>query len=114
MAGYQRLIILGNLTSDAESKMVGESEVCSYSVAVNGMRDGDAEFFDCEQWKPGGVLPYLTKGTTVLCEGEIHTNKWTTKEGEKRSRKIMKVFRLQLAGGRKEKALEEEFAGDFR
>lgn len=112
MAGYQKVIVLGNLTKDAESRMAGENEVCSYSVAVNGFRD-TVEYFDCEQWKPGGVLPYLTRGTTVLCEGEIQTQSWE-KDGQKRSKKILKVFKLQLAGGRKEKAMEEEFATDFR
>lgn len=117
MAGFQKTIILGNLVRDAESRMAGESEKCTYSVAVNSYRNKDdksAEYFDCVQWKPGGVLPYLTQGTTVLCEGEWHTESWDGKDGQKKYKKILTVYRLQLVGGRKERAMEEEFAADFR
>ena len=55
MSGYQRFICLGNLTKDAESRMAGESEVAKFSVAVNGYKDS-VEYFDCEFWKPGGVV----------------------------------------------------------
>lgn len=112
MAGYQRLIILGNLTKDAEVKAVKDSEVATYSVAVNGYRDS-VEYFDCEQWNPGGVVPYLTKGAQVLAEGEVQTQTWE-KDGQKKSKKVIRVFKLQLVGGRREKAVEEEFASDFR
>lgn len=113
MSGYQRFICVGNLTKDAESRMAGESEVAKYSVAVNGFKDS-VEFFDCEQWKPGGVLPYLTKGTSVLVEGEIQTQSWE-KDGERKSRKIVRVLKVQLLGGKKRDEPElAEFASDFR
>lgn len=114
MSGYQRFIAVGNLTKDAESRMVGENEVCKYGIAVNGFRDS-VEFFDCEQWKPGGVTEYLIKGTCVLIEGEFQTQTWE-KDGEKKSRRIVKVLSVKLIGGgkRKEPAMEEEFAGDFK
>lgn len=113
MSGYQRFIALGNLTKDAESRMAGESEVAKFGIAVNGYKDS-VEFFDCEFWKPGGVLEYLTRGTQVLIEGEIQTQSWE-KDGEKKSRKIVRVMKVQLCGGkrREEPAMEAEFA-DFR
>jgi len=113
MSGYQRFIALGNLTKDAESRMAGESEVAKFSVAVNGYKDS-VEYFDCEMWKPGGVLQYLVRGTQVLFEGEIQTQSWE-KDGERKSRKIVKVMKVQLCGGkrREEPAMEEAFS-DFR
>lgn len=114
MSGYQRFICLGNLTKDAESRQAGESEVAKFSVAVNGYRDS-VEFFDCEFWNPKGVLPYLTKGTQALLEGEIQTQSWE-KDGERKTRKIVRVMKVQLVGSKKrdEPAMEEEFATDFR
>ena len=113
MSGDQRFICLGNLTKDAESRMAGESEVAKFSVAVNGYKDS-VEFFDCEFWKPGGVLEYLVRGTQVLLDGEIQTQNWE-KDGERKSRKIIKVMKVQLCGGkrREEPAMEEAFS-DFR
>lgn len=113
MSGYQRFICVGNLTKDVESRMVGESELAKFSVAVNGYKDS-VEFFDCEYWKPGRVTEFLIRGTSVLVEGEIQTQQWE-KDGERKSRKIVRVLRLQLLGGKKkEESLEEEFATDFR
>lgn len=114
MSGYQRFIFLGNLTKDAESRMAGESEVAKFSVAVNGYKDS-VEFFDCEYWKPGRVTEFLVRGTPVLVEGEIQTQSWE-KDGERKSRKIVRVMRLQLVGGKKreEPSMEDEFATDFR
>lgn len=113
MSGYQRFICVGNLTKDCESRMAGESEVAKFSIAVNGYKDS-VEFFDCEYWKPGRVTEYLTRGTQVLAEGEIQTQSWE-KDGERKSRKIVRVLRLQLLGGKKrEEAMEEEFATDFK
>jgi len=123
MSGYQRFVCLGNIVKDAESRMAGESEIAKFSVAVNGRQknretgqwEDQPEFFDCEYWKPGGVLEYLTQGTQVVLEGEIQTQKWQ-KDGEWKSRKIVRVNKVQLCGGKKreEPAMEAEFAGDFK
>jgi single-stranded DNA-binding protein len=93
--------------------MAGENEVAKFSLAVNGYKDS-VEFFDCEFWKPGGVVEYLVRGTQVLVEGEIQTQSWE-KDGERKSKKIVKVMKVQLCGGkrREEPALEEAFS-DFR
>ena len=112
MSGYQRFICVGNLTRDVESRMAGETEVAKFGVAVNGFKDS-VEFFDCEYWKPGGVVEYLTRGTPVLVEGEIQTQEWA-KDGEKKSKKVVRVMRLQLLGGKKKEEPVEEFATDFR
>ena len=113
MSGFQKFIFLGNLTKDAESRQAGESEVAKFGVAVNGYKDS-VEFFDCEYWKPGGVLPYLTRGTQVLVEGEIQTQTWE-KDGEVKNRKVVRVFKVQLCGGGKRREEQEEPAfADFR
>jgi single-strand DNA-binding protein len=113
MSGFQKFIALGNLTKDAESRQAGENEVAKFGIAVNGYKDS-VEFFDCEYWKPGGVLQYLTRGTQVLVEGEIQTQTWDS-NGEKKSRKIVRVLKVQLCGGgkRREEELEPAFS-DFR
>lgn len=113
MSGYQRFIALGNLATDAESKIVKESEVAKFRIAVNGYKEGSAEFFDCEFWKPGGVLPYLTRGTQVLIEGDLQNQSWE-KDGQRKYRTIVRVFKVQLCGGKRrdEPAMEAEFA-DF-
>lgn len=112
MSGFNKFIGVGNLTRDAESRMVGETEVAKYSVAINGRKDR-VLFIDCDHWRVGGVLPYLTKGTTVLVEGELEQQSWTDKEGNPKSKMILQVRGVQLLGGKKVREPEDEFA-DFK
>jgi len=109
-SGYQRFIAVGNLTKDAESRMVGETEVGKYSIAINGRKDR-VMFLDCDHWRVGGVLPYLTKGTQVLVEGELDQQSWE-RDGQKHSKMVLQVNRLQLLGS-KQKRVEEEAFSDF-
>lgn len=110
--GFNKFIGVGNLTKDAESRTVGEAEVAKYSVAINGRKD-KVLFVDCDHWRVGGVLPYLTKGTTVLVEGELEQQSWE-KDGQKKSKLVLQVQRLQLLGGRSQKAEADEFVSEFR
>lgn len=110
--GFQKFIAVGNLTKDAESRTVGEVEVGKYSIAINGRKDS-VMFLDCDHWRVGGVLPYLTKGTSVLVEGELEQQSWE-KDGQKKSKMVLQVQRLQLLGGRSQKAETDEFVSEFR
>lgn len=111
MSGFNKFIGVGNLTRDAESRMVGETEVAKYSVAINSRKDR-VLYMDCDHWRAGGVLPYLTKGTSVLVEGELEQQSWKDKEGNPKSKMILQVRSLQLLGGKKarEPEMEEDFA----
>jgi len=108
--GYQRFMALGNVTKDPETRTVGENEVAKFGIAVNGYKDS-VEFFDCEWWNPNGALAYMGKGASVFVEGELQTQKWE-KDGQQRSKIVVKVRTLQLAGGKGQKKQEPEFA-DF-
>ena len=108
--GYQRLMFLGNVTNDPEIRQVGENDVSKFAVAVNGYKDA-VEFFDCEWWNPNGAIAYVMKGTPVFVEGEIQTQQWE-KDGQKKSKQVVKVKTLQLTGSKKA-APEPDFAADF-
>lgn len=110
--GYQKFVAVGNLTKDAESRTVGEADVGKYSIAINGRKDS-VMFLDCDHWRVGGVLPYLTKGTQVLVEGELEQQSWE-KDGQKKSKLVLQVQRLQLLGGRSQKTEADEFVSEFR
>lgn len=112
MSGFNKFIGVGNLTRDAESRMVGETEVARYSVAINGRKD-KVLFIDCDHWRIGGVLPYLTKGTTVLVEGELEQQSWKDKEGQTKSKMVLQVRSVQLLGGKKTQEPAEDAFADF-
>lgn len=103
---YQIFIIQGNLTRDAEVRQVGQSTVASFGVATSRKfkkQDGtvaeETEFHDVELWNNNGVYQYLTKGASVLVQGEIKTDKWTDQNGQQRERKKVRASIIQLCGG---------------
>jgi single-strand DNA-binding protein len=107
MAGYQKFIALGNVTKDPDIRQFDGGEVAKFSIAVNGYKDS-VEYFDIEWWKPNGALAYVAKGTPVLVEGELQTQRWE-KDGQPRSKIVVKCRSLQLVGGKAKPAM----AGDF-
>ena len=72
---YQRLLIVGNVTRDAERKTSREGEVVytTFSVAVNE-RQEQVTFFPVVLFgQLGEVLTqYITKGRQILVEGRVN------------------------------------------
>lgn len=110
MASFQTFIAMGNLTRDPEIRQVGDKEVAKFAIAINGFKEGDVLFLDCEWWRAGAVLGYMAKGTPVLIEGTLKVDRWE-KDGQKREKMVCVISRLQLVGGKKrEEQNSEAFA----
>ena len=65
-----KVILLGNLTSDPQVRVVGQSQVATFGLATNERfkkADGtiveNTEFHNIELWGNTGVIQYLRKGT---------------------------------------------------
>ena len=107
MASLNSCSFTGNLTRDAESKTVGENEVCSFAIAVNGRKD-EVLFLNCDMWRPGGVAEYLTRGKQVAVSGELKCKRYE-KDGQKKEIWVLEVKNLALLGSRE----REEAATPF-
>lgn len=102
----------GNLTRDPELRQAGESQVCSFALAVNrkyrdrsGELQEDVTFVDVECWGRSGEIvgQYLSKGAPLAVTGEIRQDRWEDKDGNKRSKlKVVarSVHLVPHAGGR--------------
>lgn len=95
MATLNRVMLIGNLTKDPESRAAGQHTIASFSIAVNrrtkggdGQQKEQVSFFDCEAWNKTGelVMQYLKKGRSVLVEGHLQQDRWQTQEGQNRSK----------------------------
>ncbi len=92
---YQKLVIVGNLGSDPEMRQTPDgTPVTSFSVAVNrrwSTKDGsDGEkttWFRVTAWRKLAETcnQYLSKGRTVLVEGEVEASAWTAQDGTARA-----------------------------
>ncbi len=111
MASYNRIVLVGNLTRDPQlSYTPANTAVCKFGMAMNHKfkdRDGNMReevcFVDCTVFGRSGETfnQYMGKGRTVLVEGRLHLNQWTTPEGDKRSKHevIVENFTFLGTGG---------------
>jgi len=95
-----RATVAGNLTRDVELKEAGASTVANISVAVNrswkkadGTRDEKVSYIDVTVWNQQAefVAKYFSKGSAILIEGDMESQSWKDKEGNDRSKIIVKA-----------------------
>lgn len=106
-----KVIVTGNLTRDAELKVLASgTNLLQFSVAVNDRRknaqgewEDYANFFDCTMFgaRAAALGAYMVKGTKVGIEGKLHWSSWEH-EGQKRSKVDITVDNIELLGGKKE------------
>ena len=86
MSSVNRVFLLGNLGRDPESKAVGDSRVCKFSLATSWTSGGkeDVAWHQIEAWGKTGEIcqKYLKKGAKVCVEGRIRYSQWE-KDGVK-------------------------------
>jgi len=76
-----KLIVSGRVGSDAELKTVGDTTVCSFSIAhtekVYGSTPGEKTIWiGCSIWGERAIklTPFITKGTYIVAEGSGSVN----------------------------------------
>jgi single-strand DNA-binding protein len=76
-----KLIVSGRVGSDAELKTVGDTTVCSFSIAhtekVYGTTPGEKTIWvGCSIWGERAIklTPFITKGTYIVAEGSGTVN----------------------------------------
>ena len=122
MSGYNRVVLMGNLTRDPEvRKTPSGTMVTDLGLACNETykgSDGESKervcFVDVVAWDRQADIcgKYLRKGRPILVEGRLQLDQWETDKGEKRSRLRVRADRIQFlsqghAQGRKTEDTEK-------
>lgn len=104
MAGYNRIIMVGNLTRDPEFKQVGNGQLCRLSIASNrsfknrqtGMLVQEVCYVDVDVWgaQAETCRQYLAKGRAVLVEGRLKLDTWQDAQGANRSKHSIAADRV--------------------
>ncbi len=105
MAGYNRIIIVGNLTRDPDYKQLGSGQaVCRLSVASNrqfknrqtGTMAQEVCFVDVDVWgaQADTCRQYLSKGRPVLIEGRLKFDTWQDQQGATKSKHSIAADRV--------------------
>jgi single-strand DNA-binding protein len=111
MASFNKVILLGNLTTDPEVRYTTKVRaVCDLGVAVNriyttdrGERREEVTFVDVVLWARLAEIAgeYLKKGRPVFIEGRLQMDSWDDKQtGQKRTKLRVVGESMQLLGGR--------------
>jgi single-strand DNA-binding protein len=110
MAGYNRIIMMGNLTRDPELRQLQSGgTVCRFGIASNrsfknrqtGTITQDVCFIDVDVWgaQAESCNQYLQKGRPVLVEGRLKFDSWKDAEGQTRSKYSIVAESVQFLGG---------------
>jgi single-strand DNA-binding protein len=111
MASVNKVIIVGNLGADPETRYMPSGEaVTNVRVATTDKwKDKQSgEMKEATEWHRISFFgrqaeiagEYLKKGSQVYVEGSIRTRKWQDKEGQDRYTTEIRADRLQLLGSR--------------
>jgi single-strand DNA-binding protein len=131
MAGVNKVILVGNLGADPESRSLNNGgEVVNLRVATSEQwKDRDGNKQERTEWHQvvifnenlGRVAKnYLRKGSKVYLEGQLQTRKWTDQSGNDRysTEVVLQRFRGELVlldsregGGGGRGGYSEDFGG---
>ena len=113
MANLNKVILIGRLTRDPESRTFATGgKVTKFGFAVtnrkknsqSGQWEDEPMFIDCEAFNRGEfgkladtIETYCRKGSQICIEGRLHLDQWDDKTtGQKRSKHKIVVEQMQL------------------
>lgn len=110
MAGFNKCILIGNLTRSIELRYATSgTPVGSFGLAVNRrFKQGDelkeeVLFVDIVVFgkQAENAAKYLTKGSKVMVDGRLQQRRWETETGDKRSKHEVVAENLVYLDGTK-------------
>lgn len=105
------VFVIGHLTKDSEVKYTTSgtakmdlSIAVNRSVKENGEWTQRASYFDIEYWgkRAESINQYLHKGKQIGVAGYLDQKRWTTPEGQNRSKIVIVAMDIELLGGDKQ------------
>ncbi len=118
MAGYNRIVIMGNLTRDPDYKQLTSGQaVCRLGIACNrqfknrqtGAMVQEVCYIDIDVWgaQAESCRQYLQKGRPVLIEGRLKYDTWEDQEGKTRSKHSIVADRVMFLSSSSQAAESE-------
>jgi len=115
MASVNKVIIVGNLGRDPESRSFPNGDqVCNVTIATTDKWKDKAsgENKEITEWHRVSFFgrlaeiaaQYLRKGSQVYVEGSLRTRKWTDKDGAEKYSTEIRADSMQMLGGKHEGA----------
>jgi len=123
MKSFNKVILVGRLVADPEERMTPSgSRVVRFRMAVDRRRkqatsdNGDADFFSIFSFNENivnFVSTYLTKGRLILVEGELRSNRWTDRTGQRRTTYEIYAYNVVPLDRKPESSTTDYISGEF-
>ena len=100
-----RLMIIGNLTGDPESRVTATGKnVCNFTVAVNRRSGNEADFFRVSAWEKNAENcgKFLSKGRKVCVVGPVSVRTYQANNGETRASLEVTANEVEFLSSRNE------------
>ena len=109
MAGFNKILLMGNLTRDPQlSYTPNQTAVVDFGLATNrrwtgqdGSQREETCFVDCRAFGrlAENLNKYTSKGKPIFIEGRLTFDTWTAQDGSKRSKHRVTVENFQFLPG---------------
>jgi single-strand DNA-binding protein len=108
---YNKVVLIGNVVKDIETKEVGSSSVSRIRLAVDDpFREKNTVYIDCEAWgdQASFAEKWLKKGSGIIVDGRLCMDS-LEKDGKKESKIFVKAqeIRFSNVGQKSEKSDQE-------
>ena len=107
--GFNKVILMGNLTRDVETRTTPSGQtVSNFSLAVtrswkgqDGQTQDQTSFINCVAWGKVGeiIAQYVQKGAPLLVSGRLDQRSYEDKDGNKRQAVEVVVEDFNFVGG---------------
>lgn len=114
MPGYNRVVLVGNLTADLELRYTSNGTAVGdmrMAVTLKRKNGDETAFLDVTVWgtTAENCKKYLGKGSTCLIEGRITMDEWEDRQtGKKRSKLKVTADNVQFLGSPKKSGGERQ------
>lgn len=111
-----KVMIIGRLGKDPETKDINGATVCNMSIATsNKWKNKNGEWQEETEWHKVNVWgnaakpceQYLKKGSQVFVEGEIKTRSWEDAEGVKKYSTEIRASKVKFLDSKEQETKEE-------
>jgi single-strand DNA-binding protein len=112
MSNLNSVNLIGRLTRNPETKVVGAHNICEISIAYD-LGYGDKKktaFVEVKAWNKSGdfVQANFKKGQEILIEGRLDYDSWEDKtDGKKRSKLYVTADRVSFVGKKQDSGNSE-------
>ena len=106
-----QVVLVGRLTKPVDLRATSSGKfVGSFTLAVNGFKDGDTDFINCIVWEKKAELiaNYTEKGSKLGVSGQLKTRSYEGQDGKRVYVTEVLVDQFEFMDKAKDKSLIEE------